>query len=339
MRDDRQPSGPVPPALLEIEGLVTEFTTPRGPVRAVDGLDLVIAAGETVAIVGESGCGKSVTSLSVLRLIPPSSGGVVAGRIRFEGEDLLAKSEPEMRAVRGNRIAMIFQEPMTALNPVVSIGRQIAEPLVIHEGLTGRQARRRTLELLRLVQIPDPERRIDEYPHQLSGGQRQRVMIAMALACRPRLLIADEPTTALDVTIQAQVLDLVRTLKDEVGAAVMIITHDLGVVAEVAERVAVMYAGRKVEEAPVERLFDAPQHPYTQALMRSMPHLGASLAEGGAGRLTEIPGVVPQLLGPSLGCAFAARCPHAEPRCRGETPAARTVAAGHLVACHLAEAA
>ncbi|MDE2332922.1 MAG: ABC transporter ATP-binding protein [Rhodospirillales bacterium] len=320
--------------LLQVSDLQTHFATEDGVVRAVQGLSFSIGAGETVAIVGESGCGKSVTSMSILRLVaePP---GKVAGSIRFQGRELLTLSEAEMQALRGKDIAMIFQEPMTSLNPVLTVGRQIGETLRLHEGLDAAQATARVVELLSLVGIPAPERRVREYPHQLSGGMRQRVMIAMALACNPKLLIADEPTTALDVTIQAQILDLMRDLKRRVGAAIMLITHDLGVVAEMAERVVVMYAGRKVEEATAAELFARPRHPYTQGLLAAVPKLGSSLGESGRGRLTEIPGQVPSLRRPIAGCAFAGRCPYVMEVCRQVTPAAADAGTGHLVACHL----
>src|ERR1700753_2784498 len=289
-------------ALLEVENLQTHFGTPDGVVRAVEGLSFHIDAGETLGIVGESGCGKSVTSMSILRLIqePP---GKIAGSIRFEGRDLLAASEQEMRRIRGNAISMIFQEPMTSLNPVLTVGQQIGETVRLHQGMNARDAEAKAVEMLTLVGIPAPARRVREYPHQLSGGMRQRVMIAMALACNPRLLIADEPTTALDVTIQAQILDLMRDLKHRVGAAIILITHDLGVVAEVAERVMVMYAGRKVEEAPVAELFRSPRHPYTQGLLGALPKLGSSLT-GETQRLAEIPGQVPDLKQRIQGCVF-----------------------------------
>ncbi|MSQ55396.1 MAG: ABC transporter ATP-binding protein [Betaproteobacteria bacterium] len=318
-------------ALLEVDGLKTHFFTRDGVVRAVDGVSFSVQPGETLAIVGESGCGKSVTSLSILRLIASPPGRTVAGTISFDGRDLLALSEREMRDVRGNEISMIFQEPMTSLNPVLTIGRQIAETLVLHRGLSGGDAMARAVEMLKLVNIPEPERRVTEYPHQMSGGMRQRVMIAMALACDPKLLIADEPTTALDVTIQAQILDLMRALRDRTGAAIMLITHDLGVVAEMAQRVVVMYAGRKVEEAPVGALFARPRHPYTQGLMNSIPRLGA--AEAVRKRLAEIPGMVPSLREPIAGCAFATRCAYAVERCRAEAPPLETKADGHTVAC------
>src|SRR5512135_409983 len=291
--------------LLEVEDLKTHFFTRDGVVRAVDGVSFSIQPGETLGLVGESGCGKSVTSLSIMRLIASPPGRVVGGAIRFNGRDLLRLSEPEMRKVRGNEVSMIFQEPMTSLNPVLTVGRQIAESLVLHRGMTRSDAMARTVELLRLVHIPEPARRAAEYPHQMSGGMRQRVMIAMALACDPKLLIADEPTTALDVTIQAQILDLMRELKQKTGAAIVLITHDLGVVAEMAERVVVMYAGRKAEEAPVRQLFRRPLHPYTKGLLQSVPKLGASLAPERLSRLAEIGGTVPSLKEEIPGCPFA----------------------------------
>jgi peptide/nickel transport system ATP-binding protein len=321
--------------LLEVDGLKTHFFTRDGVVRAVDGVSFTIQTGETLALVGESGCGKSVTSLSILRLIASPPGRTVAGAIRFNGHDLLSLSEREMRDVRGNEISMIFQEPMTSLNPVLTVGRQIAETLVLHRGMARGQATERAIEMLRLVNIPEPVRRAAEYPHQMSGGMRQRVMIAMALACDPKLLIADEPTTALDVTIQAQILNLMRALKDKTGAAIMLITHDLGVVAEMAQRVVVMYAGRKVEEAPVNDLFERPRHPYTRGLMSSIPRLGASKALRKP--LAEIPGMVPSLREPIVGCPFAARCPHAVERCRAEMPPLDAKGPGHTVACWLAD--
>ena len=321
-------------ALLEVENLQTHFRAPDGINRAVDGVNFHVNAGETVAIVGESGCGKSVTAMSILRLIPEPP-GKIAGSIRFNGKDLLKLSDREMRAIRGNEISMIFQEPMTSLNPVLTVGRQIGETLRLHQGMSAAQAEARAVEMLKLVGIPEPERRVREYPHQLSGGMRQRVMIAIALACNPKLLIADEPTTALDVTIQAQILDLMRDLKRTVGAAIVIITHDLGVVAEVAERVIVMYAGRKVEEASVEKLFRNPRHPYTQGLLGSMPKLGSSLS-GEETRLQEIPGLVPSLKRKLDGCVFASRCAHATDLCRTVAPALEDKAEGHIAACHYA---
>jgi peptide/nickel transport system ATP-binding protein len=321
-------------ALLEIENLQTHFRTPDGVNRAVDGLSLKIEAGQTLAIVGESGCGKSVTAMSVLRLIPEPP-GKIAGRVVFGGRDLLGLSPAEMRAIRGNDISMIFQEPMTSLNPVLTVGRQIREPLRLHQKLDSAAAQKRAVEMLALVGIPEPQRRVDEYPHQMSGGMRQRVMIAMALACNPKLLIADEPTTALDVTVQAQILDLMRDLKHRVGAAIMLITHDLGVVAEVAEHVVVMYAGRKVEEAPSVQLFANPRHPYTQGLLGAVPKLGSSL-EGESSRLAEIPGLVTSLKQRIVGCVFAGRCAQATDLCRQAAPALELKAPGHLAACHYA---
>jgi peptide/nickel transport system ATP-binding protein len=319
-------------ALLEVENLQTHFATADGVNRAVDGLSFSVEAGETVAIVGESGCGKSVTSMSILRLIPEPP-GKIAGSIRFQGKDLLKLSEREMRAIRGNEISMIFQEPMTSLNPVLSIGKQIGETLELHQGLSTKAAMAKAVEMLTLVGIPEPARRVKEYPHQLSGGMRQRVMIAIALACNPKLLIADEPTTALDVTIQAQILDLMRDLKHRVGAAIVLITHDLGVVAEVAERVIVMYAGRKVEEAPVAELFRNPKHPYTKGLLGAVPKLGSSLT-GETTRLAEIPGLVPSLKQRIQGCVFASRCDQSTDLCRGIAPALEDKAPRHQAACH-----
>ncbi len=324
--------------LLEVTALQTHFATPDGVVRAVEGLSFTVAAGETLAIVGESGCGKSVTSMSILRLIPIPPGRI-AGSIRFQGQELLDLPEAGMRRIRGNEIAMIFQEPMTSLNPVLTIGRQITETLRLHQGLSAQAAAARAAETLSLVGIPAPERRAREYPHQLSGGMRQRVMIAMALACNPKLLIADEPTTALDVTIQAQILDLMRGLKQRIGSAIMLITHDLGVVAETAERVVVMYAGRKVEEAPVAALFARPAHPYTVGLLGAVPKLVAEAGGTARTRLAEIPGLVPSLRARIAGCAFAPRCARADDRCRTEAPALRPLASGHEAACHYPEGA
>ena len=324
-------------ALLEVVQLQTHFGTPDGVVRAVEGLSFHIDAGETVAIVGESGCGKSVTSMSILRLIPTPPGRI-AGEIRFEGRNLLDAPEAEMRKLRGNDISMIFQEPMTSLNPVLTVGRQIGETLRLHQGLDARAATRRATEMLDLVGISAAARRVHEYPHQLSGGMRQRVMIAMALACNPKLLIADEPTTALDVTIQAQILDLMRDLKTRLGSAIMLITHDLGVVAEMAQRVVVMYAGRKVEEADVAEIYARPLHPYTRGLLGAVPKLGSSL-EGGRKRLAEIPGLVPSLRQKIVGCPFAGRCSMVTEFCRTTAPAVEAKAPGHLVACHYAVAA
>ncbi|MCA3409136.1 MAG: ABC transporter ATP-binding protein [Roseomonas sp.] len=321
-------------AMLEIDNLQTHFRTPDGINRAVDGVSFHVEAGETLAVVGESGCGKSVTAMSILRLIPEPP-GKLAGAIRFNGKNLLDLSEAEMRGIRGNEISMIFQEPMTSLNPVLTVGRQIGETLRLHQGMSAQQAEDRAVEMLKLVGIPEAERRVKEYPHQLSGGMRQRVMIAIALACNPKLLIADEPTTALDVTIQAQILDLMRDLKHRVGAAIVLITHDLGVVAEVAERVVVMYAGRKVEEAKVRPLFRNPRHPYTQGLLGSVPKLGSSL-DGTETRLQEIPGLVPSLKKKLEGCVFASRCNYATDLCRSVAPGLEEKAPGHIVACHYA---
>ncbi|WP_186419072.1 ABC transporter ATP-binding protein [Bosea sp. CS1GBMeth4] len=322
-------------ALLEIDKLQTHFRTPDGINRAVDGVSFSIEAGQTLAVVGESGCGKSVTAMSILRLIPEPP-GKMAGAIRFQGRNLLECSDAEMRDIRGNEISMIFQEPMTSLNPVLTVGRQIGETLRLHQNMSKAQAKARAVEMLQLVGIPEPRRRVDEYPHQLSGGMRQRVMIAIALACSPKLLIADEPTTALDVTIQAQILDLMRDLKRRVGAAIMLITHDLGVVAEVADQVVVMYAGRKVEEAPVRELFANPLHPYTQGLLGAVPKLGSSLV-GESERLSEIPGLVPSLKKKIEGCVFAGRCPKVTDLCRQVAPGLELKARDHVAACHYAQ--
>jgi len=315
--------------------LKTWFFTRDGIVRAVDGVSFQVMPGETLAIVGESGCGKSVTALSVLRLVPSPPGRIVGGHIRFGGRDLLALSEAEMRDVRGNEISMIFQEPMTSLNPVMTIGAQISETLRLHQDLSKSAAFDKAIDMLRLVRIPEPKQRAREYPHQLSGGMRQRAMIAMALACNPKVLIADEPTTALDVTIQAQILDLILELQQRLGTAVVLITHDLGVVAETAQRVIVMYAGRKVEEAEVEPLFGEPLHPYTHGLLGSIPQL-ALLGGGSAaanGRLQEIPGMVPALNNLPPGCSFAPRCPFADDRCRSFYPPYEQKRPGHWAAC------
>jgi peptide/nickel transport system ATP-binding protein len=321
-------------AILQVHDLHTQFNTLDGVVRAVDGVSFELARGETLGIVGESGCGKSVTALSILRLIPTETGRIASGSIRFEGEELTALSEEAMKRLRGHRISMIFQEPMTSLNPVLTVGTQIAENVVRHLGVSWRAARDRAGEMLDLVRIADARRRLDEYPHQLSGGMRQRVMIAMALSCDPQVLIADEPTTALDVTIQAQILDLMLELKEKTGTAIVLITHDLGVVAETTQRVVVMYAGRKVEEAPVEVLFEEPLHPYTRGLMRAIPRLDIEAdAAGTRPRLQEIPGLVPILTRPIVGCAFAPRCGFATDRCRAEPPPIVDAGAGHTVAC------
>ena len=322
-------------ALLEVRNLQTHFRTPDGINRAVDGVSFDVEAGQTLAVVGESGCGKSVTAMSILRLIPEPP-GKIAGSITFQGRDLLGLTDAEMRKIRGDDIAMVFQEPMTSLNPVLTVGRQIAETIRLHQGLDRKAADKRTAEMLALVGIPEPARRMREYPHQLSGGMRQRVMIAIALACSPKLLIADEPTTALDVTIQAQIPELMRDLKRRVGAAIMLITHDLGVVAEVAEHVIVMYAGRKVEEAPVRELFQQPRHPYTRGLLGAVPKLGSSLV-GEMARLAEIPGIVPNLKQRLSGCVFAERCASATELCRSVAPALDVKAPRHIAACHYAD--
>ena len=314
--------------LLEVRGLKTYFYTDDGEVPAVDGVDFSLGKGETLGIVGESGCGKSVTSLSIMRLIPDPPGKIVDGEILFDGSNLLEKSEAEMRSIRGNDISMIFQEPMTSLNPVFTIGDQIMEAIILHQRLSKAEARERAIEMLRLVGIPVPERRIDEYPHQLSGGMRQRDMIAMALSCNPKLLIADEPTTALDVTIQAQILDLMRKLRDEFGTAIMLITHDLGVVAELAERVVVMYAGKIVEEADVVPLFGEPLHPYTVGLLGSIPKLTEQQE-----RLQVIEGVVPNPAFMPKGCRFHPRCKEAREICKVEEPELMELSPGHHVAC------
>jgi peptide/nickel transport system ATP-binding protein len=319
--------------LLEIRGLTIHFGTDDGVVHAVDGVDLHLDRGETLGVVGESGCGKTVTALSVVKLIAMPPGRIVAGQVLWQGRDLVPLSADDMCSIRAKEIAVIFQEPMTSLNPVFTVGEQIAEVLRLHEGLSRRAAHERTVELLDLVKIPSPAQRVRDYPHQFSGGMRQRVMIAMALSCNPRLLIADEPTTALDVTIQAQILELLGELKSRLGMAVMLITHAMGVIAETAQRVVVMYAGKVVEEAPVETLFAAPLHPYTQGLIRSIPRVDAAVI--GRQRLEAIPGTVPMLLDPPPGCRFAPRCSRARADCTGTTPPLREVAAGHRVACVL----
>jgi peptide/nickel transport system ATP-binding protein len=314
-------------ALLEVRGLRTSFAVEGRELVAVDGVSFDLEAGQTLAIVGESGCGKSVTALSIMGLIPAPPGRV-EGAILFEGADLTRVSAAGMRELRGNRLSMIFQEPMTSLNPAFTVGDQIAEVLLRHRALSREEARVRTIDLLRQVHVPSPEARFADYPHRLSGGMRQRVMIAMALACRPKLLIADEPTTALDVTIQAQILDLMRTLREETGTAIILITHDLGVVAELADEVAVMYAGRIVERADVARLFADPQHPYTVGLLGSIPRLDLDQP-----RLPAIDGLVPNPLEPIVGCRFHPRCPFAIPRCRSEIPPLASVAPEHASAC------
>jgi peptide/nickel transport system ATP-binding protein len=320
-------------SLLSIEGLKVHFNTDDGWLHAVDGVDIAIDRGETVCVVGESGCGKSVTAMTVLKLLPMPPGRIVAGRVMWQGRDLVPLSNDEMRQIRAREIAIVFQEPMTALNPVYTVGEQIAEVLQLHEKLGKRAALARAVEMLELVRIPTPQRRVNDYPHQFSGGMRQRVMIAMALACNPKLLIADEPTTALDVTIQAQILELINELKERLGMAVMLITHAMGVVAETAQRVVVMYAGKVIEEAPVHELFAHPRHPYTQGLIRSIPRIDLAATHKQA--LEAIPGVVPKLINPAEGCRFAPRCKYAVPACTTATPPLREVAPGHKVACIL----
>ncbi|HZS81609.1 MAG TPA: ABC transporter ATP-binding protein [Stellaceae bacterium] len=314
--------------LLDVRELRTHFATDEGEFRAVDGVSFSLAAGQTLGIVGESGCGKSVTSLSIMGLVPQPPGRIAGGEIIFEGTDLLRLPRAELRELRGNKISMIFQEPMTSLNPAFTIGDQIVEVILRHRAVGRREARERAVEMLRRVRIPAPEQRFDDYPHKLSGGMRQRAMIAMALACGPQLLIADEPTTALDVTVQAQILDLMRSLRDETGAAIMLITHDLGVIAELAQDVIVMYAGKVVERAAVETLFTDPQHPYTVGLLGSIPKLHAEQQ-----LLTTIEGVVPNPLALPRGCRFHPRCPFAIDHCRAEEPPLAPVRAGHLSAC------
>jgi oligopeptide/dipeptide ABC transporter ATP-binding protein len=317
------------PTLLEVRGLQTQFATDVGVVRAVDGISFTIDAGRTLGMVGESGCGKSVTALSILRLVPSPPGRIVGGEILYQGRNLLEFPEREMRRIRGNEIAMIFQEPMTSLNPVFTIGDQIGEAIRLHQRTSRRETRERAIEMLRLVEIPEPARRVDDYPHQLSGGMRQRVMIAMALSCNPKLLIADEPTTALDVTIQAQILDLLVSLKARLGMALLLITHDLGVVAEQADEVLILYAGALVERASVVELFDRPLHPYTRGLLDSLPRVGAPRGE----RLRPIPGTVPPLTRLPSGCRFRDRCPLAIDDCVRIEPRLEEKAPGHLVAC------
>jgi peptide/nickel transport system ATP-binding protein len=319
--------------LLDIRGLKTHFRTDDGVVQAVDGVDLTIQRGETVSVVGESGCGKTVTALSVLKLIAMPPGFFAGGQILWQGKDLLPLEAAEMNRIRGKDIAVVFQEPMTSLNPVYTVGEQIAEVVRRHERLGKKAALEKAVEMLRLVQIPNADKRVHDYPHRFSGGMRQRVMIAMALSCNPKLLIADEPTTALDVTIQAQILELLQEMKSRFGMAIMLITHAMGVVAETAQRVVVMYAGKVVEEAPVEKLFARPLHPYTQGLIRSIPRIDKASHQ--KGRLETIAGVVPSLLHPPQGCRFAARCPYAMPVCREAEPPLRETEAGHKVACVL----
>jgi len=323
--------------LLDIRGLKTHFKTDDGWLHAVDGVDIAIEAGQTVSVVGESGCGKSVTAKTVMKLIDMPPGKIVAGQVLWQGRDLVPLGSEEMQKIRAKEIAIIFQEPMTSLNPVFTIGEQIAESVRLHEGLSKRAALDRAVEMLKLVNIPTPQRRINDYPHQFSGGMRQRVMIAIALACNPKLVIADEPTTALDVTIQAQILELLQSLKDRFGMAVMLITHAMGVVAEVAQRVVVMYAGKVVEEASVGDLFARPLHPYTQGLIRSIPRLDTAAIH--KVRLEAIPGTVPKLIEPAEGCRFAGRCKYVTSSCHAATPPLVEVRPGHKVACILHPAA
>jgi oligopeptide transport system ATP-binding protein len=315
--------------LLEVKGLTTQFATQDGVVKAVDGVSFYVNEGETLGIVGESGCGKSVSVLSVMRLIPQPPGRIVAGEVLFEGKDLLKASDDEIRQVRGNKIAMIFQDPMTSLNPVLTIGRQIREALELHLGMNKSQSRARAAELLKMVGIPEAEARLDDYPHQFSGGMRQRAMIAMALACGPTLLIADEPTTALDVTIQAQIVELVKGLRDEMRMAILWITHDLGVIAGLANRMQVMYAGHVVEEAPVKELYRNPRHPYTLGLLGSLPRLDEARRE----KLKSIDGLPPDLIDLPPGCPFEPRCVYTVEKCREERPELREVGIGHRIAC------
>jgi peptide/nickel transport system ATP-binding protein len=319
--------------LLDIRGLKTWFKTDGGMVRAVDGVSLSIDKGETLGVVGESGCGKTVTARSVLKLIDMPPGRFEAGQILWQGRDLIPLDEAEMNKIRAREIAIIFQEPMTSLNPVYTVGDQIAEVIELHQKLSRKQAMVGAADMLKLVNIPNPQRRVHDYPHQFSGGMRQRVMIAMALSCQPKLLIADEPTTALDVTIQAQILELMQEMKERFGMAIMLITHAMGVVAETTQRVVVMYAGKVVEEAPVGALFGDPRHPYTQGLIRSIPRVDRSA--GRQARLESIPGTVPSLLDPPPGCRFAARCRYVMPACTQAIPPLKEVAPGHKVACIL----
>ena len=321
--------------LLEIKGLKTHFSTDDGILQAVDGVDITINKGETLCVVGESGCGKTVTAMSILKLIAMPPGRIAAGQIIFEGRDLVPLTSRQLDEIRAKEIGFIFQEPMTSLNPVLTIGEQIAESLRRHEAVTKKQALERTIEMLKLVQIPNAEGRVHNYPHQFSGGMRQRVMIAMALACRPKLIIADEPTTALDVTIQAQILDLLQDMKERFGMAVMLITHAMGVVAETAQRVVVMYAGKVVEEALVDDLFGNPGHPYTQGLIRSIPRI--DLDSEHKTRLEAIGGSVPILINPPVGCRFAPRCKFAMNVCTEKEPLLREIAPGHRMACHLGD--
>ncbi|MBV9833227.1 MAG: ABC transporter ATP-binding protein [Alphaproteobacteria bacterium] len=320
--------------VLQVDDLQTHFFTAIGQVRAVDGVSYSLKSGETLGVVGESGCGKSVTALSILRLVANPPGRIVGGAVRFQGRNLLELSDAEMERIRGNEISMIFQEPMTSLNPLYTVGTQIAEAVALHQGLSRKDAWDRAVDMLKRVSIPEPEKRAHAYPHQMSGGMRQRVMIAMALSCNPKVLIADEPTTALDVTIQAQILDLMRELQETTGTAIILITHDMGVVAENADRVVVMYAGRKVEEAPAKDLFDNPGHPYTKGLLGSIPHLDAAARKiKTRPRLNEIKGMVPSLFNLPAGCSFAPRCGFATDQCTRVVPPLAEHKPGHFVAC------
>ena len=317
--------------LLEVRNLKTYFDVRGGVLKAVDDVSLTVDAGETLGLVGESACGKSVTASSIMRLVPIPPGRIAGGEILFEGTDILKLPASEMRKVRGNKISMIFQEPMTSLNPVFTVGDQVAEVISLHKKLSQREIRNKVIEAFRLVRIPAPETRVNDYPHQMSGGMRQRVMIAMALACRPRLMIADEPTTALDVTIQAQILDLMNNLKEETGASILFITHDLGVIAEMAQRVAVMYAGKIMEAADADTLFGDPQHPYTVGLMSSIPVLGIGKKQR---RLSTIPGVVPSLFKLPEGCLYNDRCSEPNKVCGHSQPPLIDLGHGHIVRCH-----
>ncbi len=320
--------------LLDVKNLRTSFFTEGGEVRAVDDVSFSVFKGKTLGIVGESGCGKSVTSLSIMRLIPSPPGRIIGGEILYQGRNLLQLSEDDMRKIRGNEISMVFQEPMTSLNPVYTVGNQIIEAVMLHQKLGARDARAKAIEMLQLVGIPAPEKRVDDYPHQLSGGMRQRVMIAMALSCNPQVLIADEPTTALDVTIQAQILDLLRDLQQKVGLGLILITHDLGVVAEMADDVAVMYAGRVVEHAPVVELFKNPKMPYTRALLNSIPTLSKDpTGKMKKSRLEAIPGIVPNLLELPQGCRFQERCSFVTESCKGSEPELRSIGSNHQIRC------
>jgi oligopeptide/dipeptide ABC transporter ATP-binding protein len=324
-------AAPIMPDLLQVKDLQTSFFTPEGEVRAIDGVSFEIGEGKTLGLVGESGCGKSVTSLSIMRLIPSPPGKIVGGEIFYRGRDLLRLNNEQMRKIRGNEISMIFQEPMTSLNPVFTVGNQIGEAIQLHQGLGKRETRKKTIEMLRLVKIADPESRVDSYPHQLSGGMRQRVMIAMALSCNPSLLIADEPTTALDVTIQAQILELIKELQQKIGGmALLLITHDLGVVAEQADDVAIMYAGKIVERSSTRAIFSRPFHPYTVGLLNSLPGIGGLKKK----RLDAIPGMVPSPLNLPSGCRFRDRCPRAQEVCAQTEPPLEEKEPGHTAACY-----